>query len=281
MAPTTRQQQKRLDAAVRQAGSQPSTRLAISTATADRLQRKRKAPAEELEESPANKRARHDYDRPYPQLTPMSNKPPPISTPKAVSLNKPSTFLSLPRELRDEIYKHILASGEKRHTTLRHGTLVCKTGLLGANTQTRAEFLDAILFHAPVIHTTVRNHNFAPIVTFLNRLSDAQARKLATAATPNSDPAATTRSRKIIITLTYASTKQSTRPLLNRWLDRFDDPGRRGAEVRFEYRVDAESWRRGGYKQRVNERVSAGPRSREEARKMMAVTSESSRGIWG
>jgi hypothetical protein len=183
----------------------------------------------------------------------------------------PSGFLALPRELRDEIYKHVLTSGVKRAVTLQNRNFITKSGLVGVNSQIKEEFLDAVLFFAPVIHTTVRNHNFAHIVTFLNKLSDAQIHKFAAAAMPNSDPDAKTRSRKIIITLTYSRTKTSTKPQLNRWLDRFDDPKRRGAEVRFEYKLDQDSWENGGYKQRASGRAG-GPRSQEEVRKILQVT---------
>lgn len=158
--------------------------------------------------------------------------------------------------------------------TLQNRNFITKSGLIGTNAQIREEFLDAVLFHAPVIHTTVRNHNFAHIVTFLNRLSTAQLRKFAAAATPNSDPTHKARSRKIIITLTYSPTKTSTKSHLTRWLDRFDDPERRGAEIRFEYKLDRKTWRNGGYKQRVTGRAGAGVRSREEAWKIIEVTSE-------
>ncbi|KAF3039134.1 hypothetical protein E8E12_001993 [Didymella heteroderae] len=204
------------------------------------------------------------------------------STPASDALLSPVTsgFLALPRELRDEIYKHVLNSGDKRAVTLQNRDFITKSGLIGVNSQIKEEFLDAVLFFAPVVHTTVRNHNFAHVVTFLNRLSEAQLHKFAAAATPNSDPEAKMRSRKIIITLTYSRTKMSTKPQLNRWLDRFDDPKRRGAEVRIEYKLDRDSWQNGGYKQRASGRASAGPRSQEEVNKILKATREGSRGYW-
>jgi hypothetical protein len=83
-------------------------------------------------------------------------------------------FLALPRELRDEIYKHVLE--QDGSTTLKTGSrnIVTRCGLVGVNDQISEEFLDAVLFYAPIITTKVRNHNFAPVVTFLNRLSQAQ-----------------------------------------------------------------------------------------------------------
>ncbi|XPS95295.1 hypothetical protein M3J09_004586 [Ascochyta lentis] len=196
------------------------------------------------------------------EIAPEPAKSPPPKRPRQDS-NTPCAFLTLPRELRDEIYKHLLESDNS--TTLKPRNLIIKSGLIATNRQISDEFLDAILFHAPIIHTTVRNHNFAHIVTFLNRLSDAQLTRFKSA------DAVQQRQRKIRITLTYSRTKQSTRPQLNRWLDRFDDPKRRGAEIGVEYVLDWESWGNGGYKQRPQERVRAGVRSCEETRKMIAA----------
>jgi hypothetical protein len=148
---------------------------------------------------------------------------------------------------------------------MKQRNFITKSGLIGTNSQICEEFLDAVLFYAPVINTTVRNHNFAHVVTFLNRLSEAQFTRF------KSDAATKSLHRKIRITLTYSHTKQSTKPQLNRWLDRFDDPNRRGAEVEVEYILDRASWGNGGYKQRPQARATAGPRSSEEIRKMTAA----------
>ena len=201
-----------------------------------RRQQKRKELAPEPAGLPSPKRPRHDG-------------------------NTRCAFLALPRELRDEIYKHVLESDSS--VTMNQRNFITKSGLIATNSQICEEFLDAVLFYAPVINTTVRNHNFAHVVTFLNRLSEAQLMRF------KSDAAAKSLHRKIRITLTYSRTKQSTRPQLNRWLDRFDDPNRRGAEVEFEYALDRASWGNGGYKQRPQVRATAGPRSSEERRKMI------------
>ncbi|KAL6703075.1 hypothetical protein ACN47E_010212 [Coniothyrium glycines] len=170
-------------------------------------------------------------------------------------------FLELPRELRDEIYKHVM---HPRSVTLKQRNLITQSGLVGTNNQIREEFLDAVLFYAPVIHTTVLNHNFAHVVTFLNRLSEAQL-----AWFKKSNVTTIAKPRKIRITLTYGPTKQSTRPQLNRWLNRFDDPNRRGAEIRFSYTLDRSTWRNGGYKQKPQSRVNEGPGASEQRTKML------------
>lgn len=230
-----------------------------------RRQQKRKEVAPEPTESPPPK------SPPPPPSEPTG--PPPQKRPRHTS-NPQCSFLSLPRELRDEIYKHILETDSS--ITMKQRNFITKTGLVGTNSQICSEYLDAVLFHAPVIKTTVRNHNFAHVVTFLNRLSEAQLQRFQTSAV-----AARSQPRKIRITLTYSHTKTSTKPQLNRWLDRFDDPGRRGAEIEFEYVLDRASWGNGGYKQRPRGRAMAGPRSCEEERKMLVAMRDRGRGYLG
>lgn len=208
-------------------------------------QQKRKEVAPEPAGSPPPKRPRHDG-------------------------NTRRAFFDLPRELRDQIYKHVLESDSL--VTMKQRNFITKSSLVGTSSQIREEFLDAVLFYAPVINTTVRNHNFAHVVTFLNRLSEVQLKRF------KSDATAKSHQRTIRITLTYSHTKQSTRPQLNRWLDRFDDPNRRGAEIQFEYVLDRSSWSNGGYKQRPQFRATAGPRSSEETRKIIAAIREAGKG---
>ncbi|KAI5366452.1 hypothetical protein Slin14017_G040920 [Septoria linicola] len=176
-------------------------------------------------------------------------------------------FLKLPRELRDEVYRHAVES--EHSTTLENRNLVTKSGLVGVNDQICEEFLDAVLFYAPVITTTVRNHNFAHVVTFLNRLSEAQLTRLKSPTNMPSTLEDPQRRRRIRINLVYSATKQSSRPQLTRWLDRFNDSNRRGAEIAFEYCFDGTTWQKGGAKQRPHIRTSASDRSNEKVTKML------------
>ncbi|KAF9738951.1 hypothetical protein PMIN04_008658 [Paraphaeosphaeria minitans] len=209
--------------------------------------------------SPASSPAEPSPTRPPPQNQPL---PP---------------FLALPRELRDEIYKHILSADTS--TTLKPGSRnpATRCGLVGANAQLCEEFLDAVLVHAPVITTTVRNHNFAHVVTFLNRLSAAQLARLAA-----QKPGAAGARRHIRIVLAYSAGARDSRAHLNRWLDRFDDVGKRGKEFEFEYAGDG-SYRNGGYKQRPRTRGTASERWNGEAAKIGKAAAEGGRayGGWG
>lgn len=182
--------------------------------------------------------------------------------PKSDSDNR-CRFLKLPRELRDEIYKHVLAI--EGPVTLKQGNFFTKSALIGVNNQITNEFRDAIFFYAPVLTTTVRNHNFAHIVTFLNRLSEAEFARLQNHPTAANDQK---RKRSFVINLDYTPTKTSTRPQLNRWLDRFDDPNRRGAEIDFTYKLVPGSYNKGGGKQKPRLRSTAGARSNEESNKI-------------
>jgi hypothetical protein len=178
-----------------------------------------------------------------------------------------SPLLALPRELRDEIYKHILQ--EDSSTTLKSGSrnLATRCGLVGVNAQLCEEFLDAVLFFAPVITTTVRNHNFAHIVTFLNRLSQAQLARLSSRGASAEEGRNAKATRQIRIVLSYTAGAKDSRAHLNRWLDRFDAPEKRGKEIEFEYAGDG-SYQNGGYKQRPRSRAAASVRWNQEASKI-------------
>ncbi|KAJ4333762.1 hypothetical protein N0V95_009349, partial [Ascochyta clinopodiicola] len=200
-----------------------------------RQQSKRKAAAQEPAGSPPPKHLQHDNNK----NNNNNNDNDSNNNNVNINVNNSSTrcgFLSLPRELRDEIYKHLLEFDTS--TTMKQRNFITKSSLVATNRQICDEFLDAVLFYAPIINTTVRNHNFAHIVTFLNRLSSAQLSRF-----KGNERVSQQGRRKICITLTYSATKQSTRPQLNRWLDRFDDPNRRGAEIQFEYKLDSATWR--------------------------------------
>ncbi|RMZ69365.1 metal ion binding [Pyrenophora seminiperda CCB06] len=182
------------------------------------------------------------------------------------------SFLALPRELRDEIYRHVLHyNGSSCTLKVEH------CGLLGVNSQISDEFVDAMLFHASVIRARVRNHNFAPVVTFLNRLSEAQFARLSGhgphAAEGHADDA--NPKCKILIQLCYSAGAKDGRAQLNRWLDRFDAPNKRGKEFEFEYDCDA-TYENGGYKQRPRLRAKATERWNKEADNIRTAARERS-----
>ncbi|KAF1967874.1 hypothetical protein BU23DRAFT_602603 [Bimuria novae-zelandiae CBS 107.79] len=217
---------------------------------------------------------------PKPQIEdpPTDPTPPPEPTQPPQPL---PPFLALPRELRDEIYKHVL--DQDGSTTLKAGSrnTATRSGLVGVNSQICEEFLDAVLLYAPVISTTVRNHNFAHVVTFLNRLSQAQLARLAARRPHAADLDRHARAtRKIKITLSYTAGAKDSRAHLNRWLDRFDVPDKRGKEIEFEYDCDG-TYQNGGYKQRPKRRETASARWNEEASKIRKAAARGGRARGG
>ena len=199
-----------------------------------------------------------------------------MNTKPARPQQKPYTlppFLALPRELRDEIYKQILCRDASNRLKSSSHNIVTRCGLVGVNAQISAEFLDAVLFHAPVITTTVRNHNFAPVVTFLNRLSAAQLNRLSSRRGGEEEQTHAAgvddkkRKRKMRIILSYSAGARDSRAHLNRWLDRFDHPDKRGKEIEFEYGGDG-TYMNGGRKQRPQYRARASERWNDEACKI-------------
>lgn len=130
------------------------------------------------------------------------------------------------------------------------------------------------------IHTSVMNFDFTHIVTFLNRLPDAEMRTL-----PMSSTAA---KRSIIVELwfTWNSTRQiEARPyspphMLGRWLNRLEHPTKRGVNVDLHYRLPEDRiylsqrpsvWTRG--MQTVVAGMAAG-RRKEELAKILAQLSK-------
>ncbi|KAF2452100.1 hypothetical protein P171DRAFT_426488 [Karstenula rhodostoma CBS 690.94] len=232
--------------------------------------RSRKAVKDEVESNKKHKSTSKSKETTSPTTNPTDSTPTHPLPP----------FLALPRELRDEIYKHILSQDSS--TTLKSSSrnLATRCGLVGVNAQLCEEFLDAVLFHAPVITTTVRNHNFAHVVTFLNRLSAAQLARISTRPGWGEERATTVPKRQIRIILSYTAGARDSRAHLNRWLDRFDVPEKRGREIEFEYVGDG-SYRNGGYKQRPRTRATASRRWNEEARKIGQEAARAERAYWG
>jgi hypothetical protein len=237
----------------------------MATTAAPQLRRSKRKQAEQ----DANQIPKHpNHDAPVPRKRARKDT---ASATEASSIQSRQSnlplppFLALPRELRDEIYRHVLE--QDRSSKLKSGSsnIITRCGLIGVNAQISEEFLDAVLFHAPVITTTVRNHNFAHVVTFLNRLSHAQLKRL---SKPGADADGDARSkRKIGIILSYSAGAKNSRAHLNRWLDRFDNPDKRGQEIEFVYDNDG-TYHNGGYKQRPRARATANQRWNDEAGKI-------------
>ncbi|KAK4615382.1 hypothetical protein CLAFUW4_10478 [Fulvia fulva] len=208
--------------------------------------------------------------RPTPRVPSLKRKasetnPPPRQAPaKLPKLNDTThfPFLCLPRELRDEIYRWVLLGRSASLSSSKDQPLTISSPLTAVCPQICEVFNDALLFHSSTITTIVRNYNFAHVVTFLNRLSEAQMARLRSTSGTTSLP-----DRTVKITLSFTPKAKNCRMNLNRWLDRFDVPEKRGKDVQFEYDAVIRA-RDGSYKDRPHHRVSASQRWAEEARKV-------------
>lgn len=120
------------------------------------------------------------------------------------------------------------------------------------------------------------------MVTFLNRLSQAQLARLSSRGAGFTDEDDARSKRKIQIILSYSAGAKDSRAHLNRWLDRFDVLEKRGKEIEFVYDGDG-TYQNGGYKQRPKTRAMASARWNEEARKIGQAAARAGRasGGWG
>ncbi|KAK5675193.1 hypothetical protein LTS10_012269 [Elasticomyces elasticus] len=148
--------------------------------------------------------------------------------------SKLSILLDLPPELRTCIFDIILAQGggvRLPRKTSSHQDLVVPSTMLLLNKQVYDEFMHAAWVLAD-IHTNVANYDFRHIVTFMNKLSDEEVRRLPNIKLPQQ--------RSVIITLDvnwWAGVLDGDVELLRRWLNRAKHPTKRGTEVRYEYRL--------------------------------------------
>ena len=96
----------------------------------------------------------------------------------------------------------------------------------------RKEFLPLLLKQANII-ATVRNFDFGPLITFLNRISDREFSTLASEGNPTS-------SRRLVVELQF--TKDSLEHI-GRWINRFDRREKREAKLHITYVRDPwNSW---------------------------------------
>ncbi|KJX92334.1 hypothetical protein TI39_contig5867g00005 [Zymoseptoria brevis] len=153
-------------------------------------------------------------------------------------------FLALPAELRDEVYQQI--AQETPYAVLKgRGRLQVASKLCAVSRQVQGEYL-AILENLANITTTVVRFDFRPTVRFLNRLSESHVKKLSA-----SRRIPVNRTITIQVELPSATREeadwarwQALRPelrfftyhnFLQRWLNRFEKPEKRGADMTFSY----------------------------------------------
>lgn len=143
----------------------------------------------------------------------------------------PFRLLDLPREMRDNIYTKALEDDTVYLSRFsKDKTLLTDCRLVGANKQIRHKFLNAMIMSPPVIQARVRNFNFSSLISFLNRLSEEELYKLTT------DTRSGTRVMKIQLEFHVPGAGgRSPSNSLERWLNRADQPTKKGVNVEFEY----------------------------------------------
>ncbi|SMR42933.1 unnamed protein product [Zymoseptoria tritici ST99CH_3D1] len=155
----------------------------------------------------------------------------------------PFRLLDLPAELRDEIYEKV--AQQDPYVVLKGSRLQVASKLCAVSRQVRGEYL-AILENSANITTTVVRFDFRPIVRFLNRLSESYVKKLSTLRrTPVKRtiniqlelPSATREEIEMALWhALYPTVPVFTHhALLQRWLNRFEKPEKRGVDMTFSY----------------------------------------------
>lgn len=148
-----------------------------------------------------------------------------------VRRDRPFRLLDLPRELRDLVYKKVLeiypVAHLSRFTSDRNLLTDCR--LLSVSKQVQAEFRSVLNLHAPVIHTGVNSFDFGHVIHFLNCISDAELQKLQADTVSGL--------RQFSIHMGFRGHQEIWSPL-QRWLNRKNNPEKRGAGIEYHYTCD-------------------------------------------
>lgn len=128
----------------------------------------------------------------------------------------------------------------------------------------RVEFSSVLMTHVPTIQTTVRNYNFGHIITYINRLSENELKKI-TADSSSTDSGLAKRTVDLNLVFEWPLSSGNHQHL-QLWVNRMDHPTKKGTNVDFQYEVNVHDPRR------VHPRVrKAGPKGMVEFRKINHV----------
>lgn len=155
------------------------------------------------------------------------------------SAEKHFRLLDLPPELRNLIYLHVAQSEDTAQICKRQPRhLIGGSPIALANKQIREEYMSALCLNAPTISTTVQDFDFRHVVTFFNHLSGLELKAL-------TDGGASSNQREMVIRLTF-SRQCPFHPhdlYLDRWLNRYMHPTKKGAKINVTYSVDSASFK--------------------------------------
>lgn len=196
---------------------------------------------------------------------------PPNITPKRVmsSPGRPKAnsirLFDLPAELRNLVYEKV---GETQIARVRSPKvfLTDGSGLLDIDDQLRREYLPILLLNAVKIQVKVFSFNFGSLITFLNRLSNAEINALPSAANRNI--------REVEVLLhSYGRTGKNERDL-KRWLNRAGHTTKKGTMLNTSYKLRVPSMLGPGWDGVLNAYIenSANKKGKDEARKIKGAT---------
>ena len=167
----------------------------------------------------------------------MAPAPFEVSDEEAAPANRPFPILDLPAELRNNVFAKVIEDQPEAFLTSRtRYKLASRSSLPRVSRQIREEFL-ALLFVSADIVTDVCDFNFSHVITFFNRLRDAELKTLPT------NEAISTRQITVRLVLKASGFSMNYSRLL-RWLNRIQHPTKKGANVNVSYVV--QRWPYGG-----------------------------------
>lgn len=155
------------------------------------------------------------------------------STDAAGAPRKPSPFLELPAELRNEIYDYVAPSYTAVLRQNARGRLLTNSPLAAVSRQVCEEYIATLYLCAPIT-AHVKNLDFSHLVTFLNKLSDRELRALPSVNVPSE--------RHILIKLNITDACPPISDMLNRWLLRCEHPTKKGTNLQVSYVVSGNQY---------------------------------------
>lgn len=158
---------------------------------------------------------------------------------RKTSNSPPFRFLGLPAELRNEIYRLVCVEQTKAFLSARTRSNLVSTpplAILATSRQLRTECLPIFSFTAKEITARTKDLDFGPIITFFNRCADTDLKTLASTQRALDD-----QDRKMTVEIVLTENSHYYVDRLQRWINRFARPAKKGTDVRVEYRLVSES----------------------------------------
>lgn len=141
-------------------------------------------------------------------------------------------FLDLPAEMRNLVYEHVANDSDAR--VKRHGDLASCSGMTRVSRQIHQEYQSVLKTKAAEIVIPVMDFNFAPVVKFFDKLSDAEFNRL-----PKLDGSNKERKVTVLVQMSYYCKNPGHLITWVRWLAHSNH---RGVNVDLTYRAEAYSY---------------------------------------